>query len=80
MNTINELSEQIKVLKAARDILKEKYSDSEYHKKRETFPHEAVPPSPEDEDILKLLTAIHQLEKYVKELQRIQFELIKNQE
>ena len=80
MSQLNEITEQIKMLKSARDILKERYENSEFHKKKEKHPHSAVPPSPEDEEIYKLLTAIQQLDKYVKELQDDQFELLKEHE
>lgn len=79
MTTFQEVSEQIKVLKSARDILKEKYEASEFHKKKEQFPQSAVPPAPEDKEIYKLLTAIQQLEKYIKELQDEQFKLLKQE-
>jgi hypothetical protein len=80
MTELNEITEQIKMLKSAREILRERYENSEFHKKKEKHPHSAVPPSPEDEDIYKLLTAIQQLDKYVKELQDEQFALLKKQE
>lgn len=80
MSELNEVTEQIKMLKSARDILRERYENSEFHKKKEKHPHSAVPPSPEDEDIYKLLTAIQQLDKYVKKLQDEQFALLKKQE
>ena len=80
MSQLSEVTGQIKTLKDARDILKEQYSKSEFHKKKEKHPHSAVPPSPEDEEIYKLLNAIQQLERYVKELQDEQFELLKEQE
>ena len=77
---LNELNTQIKVLKSARDILKEKYTQTEFHKQREKSPHSTASPTPEDEDIYKLLTAIQQLESHIKELQDEQFELLKEQE
>ena len=77
MSSLSEVTGKIKILKDARDILKERYSQSEFHKKKETHPRSAVPPSPEDEDIYKLLNAIQQLDKYVKELQNEQFQLLK---
>jgi len=80
MNKLHEISEQIKSLKTARDFLQEKYDSSEFHKKKEEFPQSAVPPSPEDEEIYRLLTAIHQLDKYIKELQEIQFKVLKQEE
>ena len=80
MERLNEIYSQIKTLKSARDILKNKYESTDFHKKKEKNPHSAVPPSPEDEDIYKLLTAIQQLEEYLKELQDEQFALLKKQE
>ena len=80
MSQLSEVTGQIKTLKDARDILKEQYSKSEFHKKKEKHPHSAVPTSPEDEEIYKLLNAIQQLERYVKELQDEQFKLLKEQE
>jgi hypothetical protein len=79
MSRLSDVTEQIKILKDAQEILKEKYEQSDYHKLRETHPHSTVPPSPEDEEVLKLLTAIHQIEKYIKLLQDEQFELLKQQ-
>jgi hypothetical protein len=79
MNTFEEISEQIKILKSARDILKEKYDTSEFHKKKEKFPQSAVPSAPEDKEIYKLLTAIQQLEKQIKELQDEQFKVLKQE-
>jgi len=79
MNTFQEISEQIKNLKTARDFLQKKYDSSEFHKKKENFPQSAVPPSPEDEEIYKLLTAIQQLDKYIKELQDLQFKVLKQE-
>ena len=35
MNKLGELSEKIKIIKMARDILQEEYSQSEFHKKKE---------------------------------------------
>jgi hypothetical protein len=80
MNKFHELSEQIKNLKSVRDFLKEKYDASEFHKKKEEFPHTAVPPAPEDGEIYKLLTAIQQLDKYIKELQDLQLKVLKQEE
>lgn len=80
MSRLSEVTGQIKTLKDAKDILKEQYTKSEFHKKKEKHSHSAVPPSPEDEEIYKLLNAIQQLERYVKELQDEQFELLKEQE
>ena len=80
MNKFAKLSEKIKILKDARNILHEEYSQTEFHKKKEAHPHETVPPSPEDEGIYKLLTAIQQLDVYIKKLQDKQFQLLKEKE
>jgi len=80
MDELSELGKKIKALKNARDILQIEYSQSEFHKKKEAHPHSTVPPSPEDEDIYKLLTTIRQLDHYVKKLQDEQFELLKKHE
>lgn len=80
MNKLGELSEKIKILKMARDILQQEYSQSEFHKKKEAHPNSTVPSTPEDEKIYKLLNAIQQLELYVKKLQDEQFELLKEHE
>lgn len=79
MNKLGELSEKIKILKMARDILQQEYSQSEFHKKKEAHPNSTVPSTPEDEKIYKLLNAIQQLELYVKKLQDEQFDLLKEQ-
>jgi hypothetical protein len=52
----------------------------DFHKKKEKFPQSAVPPAPEDGEILKLLTAIQQLDKYIKELQDMQLKVLKQDE
>ena len=80
MTEFGQLGEKIKTLKTARDILNDEYSQSEFHKKKEANPHSTVPPSPEDENIYKLLTAIQQLDHYVKKFQDEQFTLLKKQE
>jgi len=80
MNKFGELGDKIKTLKTARDILKKEYSESDFHRKKEAHPQSTVPPSPEDEEIYKLLTAIQQLDFYVKKLQDEQFALLKKQE
>jgi len=80
MNNLGELGEKIKILKTARDILQHEYSQSNFHKKKEAHPNSTVPPTAEDGEIYKLLTAIQQLEIYVKKLQDEQFGLLKKQE
>ncbi len=79
MNKFQELSDQIKTLIRARDLLKAKYEASDFHKRKEKFPQTAVPPGPHDGDIYKLLMAIQQLEKYIKELQDEQFHALKEE-
>jgi hypothetical protein len=79
LENLLDINEKIKTLKSARDILKQEYTKSEFHKKREAHPNSAIPSSPEDEEILKLLTAIQQLDLHVKKLQDVQFELLKKQ-
>ena len=78
--TLSEITEKIKTLKQAKEILNIEYTKTEFHKRKEEHPHSTVPPSPEDEEIYKLLTAIQQIETYIKKFQDQQFELIKNQE
>jgi hypothetical protein len=80
MTKFDDISDQIKVLKEARNILRDKYEETDFHKKKERNPHSPVTPSPDDEEIYKLLTAIQQLEFYVKKLQDEQFTLLKEQE
>ncbi|MFO7677294.1 MAG: hypothetical protein R6V50_02790 [Thermoplasmatota archaeon] len=77
MSRLSEITNNIKILKDARNVLKEQYEQSDFHKKKERNPDRAVPPSPEDEEIYKLLTAISQLDQYVKKFQQEQFELLK---
>ena len=80
MEEFGEIGKKIKALKNARDILQNEYSQSDFHKKKEANPHSTVPSSPEDEEIYKLLTAIRQLDHYVKKLQDEQFTILKKQE
>jgi hypothetical protein len=80
MEKFGELGEKIKVLKKARDILQNEYTQSEFHQKKEANPQDIVPPSPEDEEIYKLLTAIQQLDIYVKKLQDEQYQILKENE
>jgi hypothetical protein len=76
---ISELTEKIKTLKQAREILQNEYKQSEFHKKKEASPQDIVPPSPEDKEIYKLLTAIQQLDFYIKKFQDEQFEVLKKE-
>jgi hypothetical protein len=78
MEKFNELTEKIKTLKTAKDILQNEYKKSEFHKKKEANPHDIVPPSPEDEEIFKLLTAIQQIDIYIKKFHNEQLKILKN--
>ncbi len=80
MDRFQELSEQIKTLKSAREILKKKYDASDFHKRKEKFPQTPIPPTPQDGEIYKLLTVIQQLDKYIKELQDEQFKVLRDEE
>jgi len=80
MQEFGEIGEKIKTLKNARDILQDEYSQTDFHKKKEAHPHQTIPSSPEDEEIYKLLTAIRQLDFYVKKLQDEQFKILKKQD
>ena len=80
MEKFTELGEKIKALKYARDILQNEYTQSEFHKKKEASPQDIVPHSPKDEEIYKLLTAIQQLDLYIKKLQDEQFQMLQENE
>ena len=80
MERFSKLSEKIKALKDARDILRMEYQESEFHKKKEANPQDIVPHSPEDEEIYKLLTAIQQLDFYIKKFQDEQYQILKENE
>jgi len=80
MENLSKLNDKIKTLKDARNILQEEYAQSEFHKKKEAHPHESVPPSPEDEEIYRLLNTIQQLDYHIKKLQDEQFQLLKQNE
>ncbi|MEF8848597.1 MAG: hypothetical protein V5A68_05630 [Candidatus Thermoplasmatota archaeon] len=80
MSEFEEISEKIKNLKQARKILHGEYEKTDFHKRKEEHPQSSSPPQPEDEETFKLLTAIQQIEKYIKEFQEKQFELLKEQE
>lgn len=79
MPELKEITDKIKILKDARSILDEEYKQTEFHKRKEAHPQSSVPPDPEDEEIYKLLTAIRQLEHYIKKYQDEQFVLIKEE-
>jgi hypothetical protein len=80
MANIKEINEKIKHLKISRDILQTEYSQTEFHKEKEEHPDSSSPAKPEDEEIFKLLTAIQQLDVYIKKFQDEQFNLIKDEE
>ncbi len=80
MSKITDLNNKIKNLKNAREILYEEYTKTDFHKKREAQPQHSVPPSHEDKEILKLLTAIQQIDIYIKKLQDEQFSTLKKNE
>lgn len=77
MEKFNELTEKIKTLKTAKEILQDEYRESEFHKKKEANPQDIVPSSPEDGEIFKLLTAIQQIEVHIKKLQDKQLKILK---
>lgn len=79
MPELQEITDKIKILKDARNILNEEYKKTEFHKKKEEHPQSTVPSDPEDEEIYKLLTAIRQLEQFIKKYQDEQFVLIKEE-
>lgn len=80
MREFTEISDKIRILKRARIILQEEYERTEFHKKKVENPEATVPSKPEDEEIYKLLTAIQQIDGYIKKFQDEQFEFIKDQE
>ena len=64
--SLSDITEKIKILKFAREILNNEYIQTDFHKIREANPETTVPTTPEDEEIYKLLTAIHQIDMYIK--------------
>jgi hypothetical protein len=80
MEKLSKLSEKIKTLKEARNILHEEYIQSEFHRKKEAHPHETMPSSPEDEEIYKLLNTIQQIDNFIKKLQDKQLQILKQNE
>ena len=80
MTDLDDINKKIKCLKISKEILQKEYSKSEFHKKKEEYPDSSVPAKPEDEEIYKLLTAIQQLDFYIKKFQDEQFDLIKKEE
>ena len=80
MEGFGKLTQKIKTLKDARKILQNEYRKSDFHKRKEANPQESIPPRPEDEEIFKLLTAIQQIDIYIKKLQNEQFKILKENE
>ena len=79
MPELQEITDKIKILKDAKHILNEEYKQTDFHKKKEENPDSTVPAEPEDEEIFKLLTAIRQIEHFIKKYQDEQFVLIKEE-
>ena len=80
MGQFDEVTEKIKTLKNAREILQNEYEETDFHKKKEESQDDTVPSAPEDEEIFKLLTAISQIDIYIKKLQTVQFQILKDKE
>lgn len=78
--TIQNVNEKIHILKQAKDILRQEYQKTDFHKKREANPDSTVPSSPDDEEAINLLTAIRKIEEYIKKFQDDQFILLKQQD
>jgi hypothetical protein len=78
--SLSDITEKIKILKSAREILNNEYIQTDFHKKREANPETTVPTKPEDEEIYKLLTAINQIDVFIKKYQDEQFLLIRKQD
>ena len=78
--TIQMVNEKIGILKDAIQILDEEYKKTDFHRKKEENPNSAVASNPDDEDAVKLLSAIRQLERYVIFFQDQQFSIIKQQD
>jgi len=79
MPELQEITNKIKILKDAKKILNEEYQQTEFHKRKEEHPQSNMPSDPEDEEIYKLLTAIRQIENFIKKYQDEQFVLIKEE-
>ncbi len=80
MREFNELSERIKTLKNARKILNSEYEDTDFHKKKVANPRTSVPPAPEDEEAIRLLTTIQKIDHYIKKYQDEQLTFLKKTE
>jgi len=79
MNDFTKISEDIKHLKEARRILNNEYEQTEFHKKKEANPRSSVPPSPDDEEAIKLLTTIQRIDQYIKKYQDEQLKILKEE-
>jgi len=77
MKRFNELGDKIKTLKEARGILNQEYVQTDFHKKKEASPRESVPPEPQDEEAIRLLTTIHKIDHYIKKYQEEQLNILK---
>ncbi|OYT28708.1 hypothetical protein B6U98_04235 [Thermoplasmatales archaeon ex4572_165] len=75
--SLSDITEKIKTLKTAREILNIEYQKTDFHKKREENQDSIVPSSPEDEEIYKLLTTIQQIDIFIKKFQDEQLVLLK---
>ncbi len=76
----NQLSERIKTLKDARKILNSEYENTDFHKKKVANPRSSIPPSPEDEEAIRLLTTIQKIDHYIKKYQDEQLTILKKTE
>jgi len=79
MEEFTDLSERIKHLKNARKILDEEYKETDFHEKKVANPRTSVPPSPEDEEAIRLLTTIQRIDHYIKKYQDQQLKILKEQ-
>jgi len=79
MEKFTDLSERIKHLKNAREILNEEYKQTDFHEKKVANPRTSVPPSPEDEEAIRLLTTIQRIDHYIKKYQDEQLKILKEQ-
>ncbi len=80
MKEFTQLSEKIKHLKKAREILNHEYKTTSFHKKKVANPQSSVPPSPEDEEAIKLLTTIQKIDQYITKYQDQQLTYLKKEE
>lgn len=80
MKEFTQLSEKIKHLKKAREILNNEYKTTSFHEKKVANPQSSVPPSPEDEEAIKLLTTIQKIDQYITKYQDQQLTYLKKEE